>query len=100
RFDLRLGNVLSRQENVLVERHWPAFPFVLSPPAHSPFWAGAREAAPERPKGPERAKTPGSRALRTLPSCDGLPFSLRPERGWRPYSAISVSDKGPQRRQP
>ena len=45
---------------------WPFLP-LLSAPAQSPFWAPAqRQARAERPKGPERAKTPGA-GLTALP---------------------------------
>src|SRR5581483_7807222 len=64
RLDLGLADVLARQEHVLVERHCVAFPSVcMSDPAQSPFWARDSSSCTERPKGPERAETPGDGRL-------------------------------------
>ncbi len=68
RFDLRLRNILARQEDMLVERHGLPFLRCGARPGAKPLLGSLQQSCAERPKGPERVKTRGAR----------LPCALRP----------------------
>ena len=93
--DLIRPYLLARQENMLIKRH--GSPSLLSnlraPPAQSPFWAGTPEKRGKAQR-TRKSEDTGSKRASALPSRDGLPFSLRPERVRACYSVICDAGKG------